>query len=234
MGEFLPNPEKKPKKSKSDRTSGLLLEYILESGLKPGDRLPSEEEMAVRFGVSRVSVREALRGLKFMGLLESSPRRGTSLAEMDFDRLSRYISFQLAFCPMSVEQLLDARSAIEMGHLEIVSGMLDAESCTRLREAAEASRRRDDSREEEERSRLADLQFHRRLLEIGGNPALQAFSRLLENFFRHLQGKSVSLDDNRRTVEEHLQLVDALREGNLDLARGVMRRHLVTHYREER
>lgn len=217
---------------KSEQTAGLLMEYILDSGLNPGDRLPSEEELANRFNVSRVSIREALQGLKFMGLLDSKPRRGTIVTEPDFQKLNNYMRFQLAFCPMSYEQLLEARASIELGHLDMVIEKIDSDSLSILQKAAEDCRRLDDSVEEQKRSANADLQFHRLLLEIGDNPALLAFSRLLENFFRLLKDKPGNLEQNRRTVDEHLQLLDLLKAGDIDQARYLMKQHLLTHYRQ--
>ena len=218
------------KNGKGWQTQQLLLEFILETGLRPGDRLPPEEALAVQFGVSRVSVREALHGLKFLGMLTSTPRRGTILAEIDFSRLSRYLSFQLAYSAMPARELLEARLAIELGMLELLCGKLTDDVYLRLREAVKNGCCRNDSPAEQERHGQEDFAFHRLLLSSSGNVVLEAFSSLLETFFRRLKGNPVTLDETRRADAEHLQLVEAIHDNNIDLARGLMRRHLAGRY----
>jgi DNA-binding FadR family transcriptional regulator len=205
------------------------MDHVLDSGLGPGDRLPSEEEMARQFNVSRVSIREATNGLKFLGLLNSAPRRGTTIASVDFSRLTKYMGFQLAFGTMSESELLEARTLVEVGQLEIAARKLQPHHLTELKEIANRCCREGDSPEEIELSIQADYEFHRKLLEVGGNSALQAFSKLLENFFRHLEQHPGTIEDSRRTAQEHLLMVEALHDNNLELARGLMRNHLYRH-----
>ena len=222
--------KKAEKIGKGGQAQQLLLGFILDAGLRPGDRLPPEETLAVKFGVSRVSVREALHGLKFMGLLYSAPRRGTTLAEIDFSRLSHYLSFQLAYSAMSVQELLEARMAIEQGMLELLCDKCTGDTYLRLREAAEKCSCRNGSPSEQKHHLQKDFEFHRLLLSSGGNAVLDAFSSLLETFFRQLKGKPVTMPEIRRADAEHFQLVEALHDKNIDLARRLLRRHLAGRY----
>ena len=212
------------KKSKLNRSIDLILSYIISRNLKAGDKLPSEEQLAALAGVSRVSIREGMRGLKFLGLLDSAPRRGTLIREMDFSILSRCLSFQLASAPFLRRQLLEARMALELGVLELVCGRLDSGQLAALRRIADCECR-DDSASERERNLRLDNEFHRMLLEAGGNPILSAYTRMLEIFFTDIHTSSPR-EGSRAAASEHHLLVDALEEGNLELARGLMRRHL--------
>ena len=92
-----------------------LLQTAIESNMKIGDKLPGEVELADRFHVSRVSIREAINGLKFLGMLDAAPRRGTTIAALDYRRLVKYLGFQMAFSSLSEEELFDARLALEIG-----------------------------------------------------------------------------------------------------------------------
>jgi len=215
--------------SKSEQTAKQLMAYAVESGLGPGDRLPSEEEMARKFNVSRVSIREATNGLKFLGLLDSAPRRGTTIASMDFSRLAKYVGFQLAFSTMSEQELLEARLVVEVSQLEIAARKLTEENVRELNEIAFRCGRNDNSPEAVDCTIQADYEFHRKLLEVGGNSALQAFSELLENFFRQLEAHPGTIEESERSAQEHMLIVEALQAGNLELARGMMRRHLTWH-----
>src|SRR5579872_7006075 len=71
----------------SDVLVGRIHDQIVQKRLKPGDRLPTEQEMAKEFGVSRLSVREATKALGFLGIIESSPKRGVTVGTKAFERV---------------------------------------------------------------------------------------------------------------------------------------------------
>lgn len=160
-----------------------LLQTAIESNMKIGDKLPGEVELADRFHVSRVSIREAINGLKFLGMLDAAPRRGTTIAALDYRRLVKYLGFQMAFSSLSEEELFDARLALEIGMLDLVGQRMTAEDYRELLELADACRRESDEPKAVADSIEADMRFHQRLLEISGNSMLQAFVKLIESFF---------------------------------------------------
>lgn len=211
--------------SNSDKTEQIvdqILSYIIEEKLKLNDKLPSEEELTNLFGVSRVSVREGLRGLKFLGLVESSTRRGTRIRQVDFSILSRVLGFQIAVSDLSYYQLLEARLSIELGVLDIIIEKVTPEQIAELRELADCARY-DDTPEEVERNYRRDCDFHRKLLEISENEVLITFSRLLEIFFAR---RFATPEMSQAAAGEHAGIVDALEQHNLEMARGIMRSHL--------
>lgn len=160
-----------------------LLQTAIESNMKIGDKLPGEVELADRFHVSRVSIREAINGLKFLGMLDAAPRRGTTIAALDYRRLVKYLGFQMAFSSLSEEELFDARLALEIGMLDLVGQRMTDEDYRELLELADACRRESDEPKAVADSIEADMRFHQRLLEISGNSMLQAFVKLIESFF---------------------------------------------------
>src|SRR5258707_15608240 len=91
--------------------------YIVDNALRPGDRLPTEQEMAERFGVSRVSAREATKALSFLGIIRAAPRRGLTVGEIDMRRVTEYLGFHLALANYPNAELLQARIVIETGSL---------------------------------------------------------------------------------------------------------------------
>ena len=113
-----------------------LLQTAIESNMKIGDKLPGEVELADRFHVSRVSIREAINGLKFLGMLDAAPRRGTTIAALDYRRLVKYLGFQMAFSSLSEEELFDARLALEIGMLDLVGQRMTDEDYRELLELA--------------------------------------------------------------------------------------------------
>src|SRR5262245_44742637 len=94
--------------------------YIIERGLKPGDRLPTETELAAQFGVSRLSLREATKALEFLGVLSAKPGRGLVVGEVDLDRVTEYLGFHPTFQNAPPIQLIETRMVIETGVLPYV------------------------------------------------------------------------------------------------------------------
>ena len=112
-----------------------LLQMALENKMKVGDKFPNENELAEQLKVSRVSLREAINGLKFLGLLDDAPRRGTTIAALDYGRLLKYISFQQVFSPLSEKELFDARMSIEIGIMGLLIERMTEEEKERFRES---------------------------------------------------------------------------------------------------
>lgn len=206
-----------------------LLQMAIDGNMKIGDKLPGEIELAEKFQVSRVSIREAINGLKFLGILDAAPRRGTTIAALDYRRLVKYIGFQMAFSSMSEAELFEARLALETGMLELVAKRMTDATWMELRELAEACRRASDEPEAVAASIEADMRFHRRLLELSGNGMLQAFVKLIEVFFLSSNRPPANRRDQENAAEVHLMIVEALHDHNVELARGLMQKHLARH-----
>ena len=214
------------KENKTERVVNAILAYIINHHLGVGDKLPSEDELVSLLGVSRLCVRESLLGLKFLGVLQSNTRGGTRLNQVDFKLLNRIIGFQISLLNYSFRQLLEARLTIELGALDMLSGKLGGEPLANLKQLAMTAVKDDDLAS---RAQL-DGAFHQELLRQSGNEILLSFSQLLEIFFlkyiekidqSHVPVASSDLGDS-----EHLAMLEALADGNTELARGLLRRHL--------
>lgn len=218
--------KKEKRLNKTEQVVDLILDYMITNKLRVGDKLPSEQEMTELFGVSRLCVREALRGLKFMGVVEAGTRRGTSVKEVDFSSLGRALSFQMASSNLSYQQLLEARLLLELGALDVIGASATTEQFDELEKYAGAIGEVNDMRSVLQK----DSEFHRKLMSVAGNEVLGAFARLIEMFFcidpEFLLNHKVELKDNAEVAKEHLMIVRALRNKNFDLARGLMRHHL--------
>jgi DNA-binding FadR family transcriptional regulator len=201
-------------------------QYILDNKLKPGDRLPTEQELSDRFGVSRVSTREATRALGFLGIIDAAPRRGLVVGKVDMGRVSSYLGFHLAISDFPLGELLDARILIETGVLPHVMRQMEKDPALhgKLTEMANAVRRATtvDARV------AADAAFHRALLDASGIHPLLAFHDLLALFFNRFR-RSLSKGDWEMGMKQHQQLLDVLRDGDLKKACDILTSHLEFH-----
>jgi DNA-binding FadR family transcriptional regulator len=207
----------------SEQVAARIKQLILDEALKPGDRLPTELEMAERFGVSRVSVREATKALSFLGIIHAAPRRGLTIGQVDLRRLTEYLGFHLALGDFSKRELLQTRLVIETGSLPYVAQAMaaDPEIFERLQSALSAGQ---DGASDAQRLE-SDLAFHRMLLEISGIGPLLAFDSLLQIFFKRFGTGSV-LEHWELTSERHTTLIHLLRDGQVGEARQVLTDHL--------
>jgi GntR family transcriptional regulator, transcriptional repressor for pyruvate dehydrogenase complex len=121
---------KKFKPIKRRRLSEVAIEqirdFILSNGMKAGDKLPSENEMVVQLGVSRVSVREAIRMLEISGILEVRHGRGVFVKELTGDifvPLGQWVSMK----KQTLQQHFETRLILEPGIAALAANYASAE-----------------------------------------------------------------------------------------------------------
>jgi GntR family transcriptional regulator, transcriptional repressor for pyruvate dehydrogenase complex len=200
--------------------------YIAGQGLKPGDRLPTETELASQFGVNRLSIREATKALEFLGVVESKPGRGLTVGQVSLERVTEYLGFHPALQLASPEELIGTRIVLETGVLPYVMRQMqgDPSIYEELREINSALRRAHEVQTWVE----LDIAFHRRLVESSGLNPLLAFNDLLSVFFQKFR-ESVKKGGRKAGVESHQRLLDALRAGKLADACEELRQHIESH-----
>jgi GntR family transcriptional repressor for pyruvate dehydrogenase complex len=103
------------KPSASERVAERLTSMISSGNIAPGDKLPSENELRKALGVSRPVVREALRGLAMMGIVESKQGGGCFVTDLTPNRLMAPLSFALSLQDYSIDSLFRARMVIDTG-----------------------------------------------------------------------------------------------------------------------
>jgi len=211
----------KPKKS--EIVAAKIRDYIVAHDLNPGDRLPTEGELALRFGVSRVSVREATQALGFLGILEAAPRRGLTVGQISMKRLSRYLGFHFAVGNYPVDELIETRVVVETGGLRHVAEQMkrDKSIYAHLHELNDQLRRAHGSRE----WIRGETRFHCALVAASGLRGLSAFNDLLQVFFQRFR-KDFPPPQWGLAVDSHQQIIDGLRDGNHDLARILLIEHI--------
>jgi DNA-binding FadR family transcriptional regulator len=208
--------------------------------MRPGDQLPSEAELAERFSVSRLTVREAVRMLAGRGLLELSRGRRAVVREPDGTALSDFLASQIRGDPKVVFDLIELRMS-----LETLSTRLAARRASRagiqaleramagMRESAaklKTGPHRIDA-EAEATFHAYDLSFHETLATISGNRILAFLfeamsSPLRESFQMSRRGQSLRGHSHEKTVNFHQGVLDAVRRGDEEAAAEAMRTHL--------
>ena len=91
-----------------DQVAGQIQQFIVEQKLGPGNRLPTETQLAETFGISRLSLREATKSLEFLGIVESKAGVGLTVGRIDMERLTVHLSFHAGLLDADPQQLIDS------------------------------------------------------------------------------------------------------------------------------
>lgn len=214
------------KLKKSEIVAAKLRDYIINKNLKPGDRLPTEGELAERFGVSRVSVREATKALGFLGIVDAAPRRGLSVGKVSMKRLSRYLSFHFALANYPLEELIDTRVVVETGGLRQVAERMAADPTIYEQLNAVNDKLRRATKKSEWLQ--GEVQFHCLLVASSGVRALAAFNDLVQVFFRKFRADFLR-SRWKDGVRGHQEIIDTLRDGDYQNATALLTAHINVH-----
>jgi GntR family transcriptional repressor for pyruvate dehydrogenase complex len=201
-----------------------LRELIGSGALKPGDKLPSERALASRLGVSRPTLREAVRGLVIMGLLETRHGAGTYVvrqAPMDGDALTVTVDLQDA----PIEELFEIRLLLEPSVTERAAARMTESELGELRATLE---RMDAAVGEPSAFILLDAEFHRSIhLAARSATMLSLLDGIADLSLRGRTLSSARPGVTRRTAHEHRAILEALEARDPVLAREAMAAHLM-------
>ncbi|MEO8739155.1 MAG: FCD domain-containing protein [Casimicrobiaceae bacterium] len=203
-----------------------LEEAMLSGELAPGDRLPSERELMVTFGVGRGSVREALFVLQRMGLVALAAGERARVTRPTARSLVRGLSGaarQLLAAPDGVRHFQEARMLLECALARDAASRATPERLRPLFAAMEdhrLSRQRD-------RAIAADMLFHFRIAEMSDNPVLIALHSALGEWLREQRATSVQVRGAKgAAAAAHRRVYDAILGRDPDGAAAAMRGHL--------
>lgn len=211
----------------SDEVFKALHDSILSGELKPGDRLPSQRELAERLDVSRSTLREAIHKLVALGLVAPKQGVGTIIVE-DGDplRYMRSLDDHFLLDGVSARDFLEARLVIETAVAKLAVKRAQEEQRCFLEEVLRHQERAAAQGDMEEFSRL-DTEFHITLARASGNRVLVRLEEtvldLLRQFIRKVSDLPGAVEDALRF---HSKIARAVREGDAEKAEQIMASHL--------
>ncbi|MGB8622095.1 MAG: FCD domain-containing protein [Paracoccaceae bacterium] len=209
--------------------------WVMENGLKSGDRLPGEAELIERFGMSKGTIREATRVLEAQGLVRTrtGPGGGTFLHEMSTKRAQALLSNYFYFRDLTIEDIYQLRRVLEPEMAASLAGRLEAADLARLEAVMERYSAPATTAEEERAQHIASLRFHSLLAEMSENPLLGFLIGFIATTLSDLTVYRKLYDPpNRelwaRGMAYQKDLLKALQAGDSDAARRIMGEHMDT------
>jgi DNA-binding FadR family transcriptional regulator len=198
-------------------------EYILRHHLQPGDVLPPESYWTETYGVGRSSVREAIKVLQALGVVEIRHGNGIYVRAVNFDPILESLSYQMRFKPQMFAEIFRVRVWLESSAIEEAVRTIGDDAIAALAAILAEWRRRVESGESHVE---LDEAFHSVLYQSLNNGTLLGLFRVFWNVFATLDIDAIRTTDPQLGVQEHELLFAAIRERDAPLAR----RRLIEHF----
>jgi GntR family transcriptional repressor for pyruvate dehydrogenase complex len=223
-GDVRPTFEPVTKESLADRLARQIRERIQQGGYRPGDRLPSILEMARRFGVGHPTMREALKKLETMGVVQIRHGSGVYVSRSEEVLVLATPDYAGTVARKLLLDLLHTRMALELHSVDEAARHATAEHLQEMRRlltTAGQSLGRDDA------LNAANMAFHRQIALASGNTVLVQLLDVLHDLFVREQRLILDIFGSReRDHRQHLAILDALEQRDRALCVERMRTHL--------
>lgn len=213
--------------------AGEIRAAIIADGLQPGDNLPIEKDMIESFGVSRATIREALKELEVQGLIrmKTGPAGGPIIAGSGSQEALQAIQNFCYFEKVNIDDIYALRSVLEVRMVRSAVGHIDGETFERLTELCEISAVHADEEAARRRQREAEFEFHAVIARASPNRLLAMMVEVLASILvsatarqssRHAMHGEWSCENARY----HTDILVALKEGDGDKAAALMEEHM--------
>ncbi len=220
------------KPAKKDKISTIIIRQIrsaiMQGKLLPGQALPHEKELIAQFGVSKHTLREALRTLEGMGLItiKRGAGGGPIVSEIDFDTAREYFSSFLYFQNISRTDISELRKLAEPYIARRAAETITPEALARLEEIHEECRqliRQGKSLVGAE----AEIMFHVYLARLTNNSIIWVIMDFVNNMLAEIKmAMKPGLDFSHQVLAAHQKILDAIRDRDPDRAEAAMRDHI--------
>ena len=208
-------------KCRSEQVVEQIMNMIEAGELRPGDKLPSEPELARQLGISRGILREGMAQLKAQGIISRKPKDGTYILPQEKDGGTVAMSARRMIKISTFRNIMEMRDAIEQMAAVLAVERATDEELEELREITmkwELQVDKDD----------LDYYFHYRLVELSGN---SIFMGIVDSYFeeiREIRNENIYKPAHKQEVcQEHLAIVDAICRRDRDAAKEAVANHML-------
>lgn len=217
-----------------NRLTMYFADEILEGRLKRGDQIESDRELAKKLNVGRSAVREALKVLDVLGMIDIRLGQGTYITSRETNFFSVPLSWSLFLDGAQVKSILQVRGALELRAVQLAAQCEDknkldklTDICYRMQKTFQESKDTENLQNALQETLNADIEFHTCIAECSGNPIILSMLTTIRIFLKRVSGTGmVDAEQLQAVVEEHQKLYGAIISGNVDAATQTMMKHL--------
>jgi DNA-binding FadR family transcriptional regulator len=203
--------------------------YIIDHHLKPGDAMPAESELSRQLGISRASLREGMKVLQTMGIIETRHGSGTFVGTYTLDTLRDGLAFRIKVeqeqgVPVTQDMLdlLDLRETLESALVIRLPDIVTDDQIAHLRTLCDQM---DIAAKNGNAYKLVDWRFHKALYEPFGNRFTLQFIEALFGVFQEVREEEAPRERLIEIARQHREIVDALAKGDGPAAAEALHRH---------
>jgi GntR family transcriptional regulator, transcriptional repressor for pyruvate dehydrogenase complex len=200
------------------------IERLILNKLKPGDKLPSERELAETLRVSRSSIRDAIRSLELMGLVEPRQGTGTIVREISSESVINPFANALKYRQELVGELLDFRKMLEPPLAARAATHASAEDISEMEEILQ---RQEEKQKSGEAAVAEDAEFHYSVALASDNSVVLKVLDVLMDLLRDTRERSLQLEGRpQKSLAGHRRILAAIKRHDGEAAKSAMRRHI--------
>jgi len=200
------------------------IERLILKKLRPGDKLPSERELAEMLKVSRSSIRDAIRGLELRGLVEPRQGAGTIVREIAAEPLANPFASALKRRKEMVSELLDFRKMLEP---PLAARAATHASADEISEMEEILQRQDAKQTQGEPAVAEDAEFHYSVALASGNSVVLKVLDIIMDLLRDTRERSLQVEGRpQKSLAGHRRILAAIKRHHAEGAKSAMRRHI--------
>ena len=212
------------RRSISEQVANRLIRMIKSGNLRSGDRLPTEAQMTIAFGISRPPLREALKALTIMGMLESRQGGRYTVTDLSPSRLVTPFNVMMSTYDNDVADQFEARSVVDVELVRLCCDRASPEMRQRILQLAKDGRA---FHADPVAFRLLDIEFHQTLNQGAGNPLLGTMAQGLYDLGLDVRRVASALPGViEKSVGQHIEVAEAVMARNPAHATEAYRRHL--------
>lgn len=207
------------------RIIGQIRAALFAGELKTGERLGGEIELARRYGVSRMAIRDALRSLEAAGIVEIrvGAKGGTFIAQGNPERFADALAVQLKLIGVTTAEIFDAQIAIEVTSTELAAQHADADDIALLRALLREQR---EHRQSKARFTALSMRFHETVVEASHNRALIAQFKALRFVLEPLYARRLTDEVAGHVIASNADLLAKIEARDAEGARALMHHRL--------
>ncbi|MDF2523468.1 MAG: transcriptional regulator, GntR family [Clostridiales bacterium] len=213
------------KKNISTEVFDQIKNNIISGEWRPGDKIPSENELGNLFGVSRVSIRAALQKLCVLGLLTTRHGEGTFVSDLSPDMYMNSLIPILALDETQLVEVLEFRRIIEVESVKLAAQRAQDED---IKELEEIVRIMKESTYDPKKFAEEDSFFHETLVKSAKNPIIYKVNTIIKDILLSHQIKIQEIMGPTLALKYHPAILEAVKKGDSELASKLMEEHIRT------
>lgn len=189
---------------------------IIDDNLRPGDKFLSEKELTNQLQVSRTVVREALRSLSSIGIVEVRKGGGVYVGHSSFESIKNILEHHHAVHGVKLKELAEIRKVIELGAVRLI---IENDLAVDREYFEEINGKYHDAIKKGRDTKKYDQLFHQHLMKETGNGTFYNFAEVIQDYFSLVKIDLIQSEETLlESYQEHKDIIDALEQK--DLVRG--------------